>query len=123
MPCKIIQSPSEGLREKRSEREAEERKQRMRESQRREREAIESRRLASLEQQWEWFKAGMQQAQRAQQQQAALRYRQQLMDEIGALIRPRQPLEPMVIYVEEGTGRLGYSDFDPSLMARPLSWW
>jgi hypothetical protein len=33
-------------------------------------------------------------------------------------------LEPQVIYVEpeQGTGRLGYSDFDPALMAQPLRW-
>jgi hypothetical protein len=33
--------------------------------------------------------------------------------------------EPEVIYVEaeQGTGRLGYSDFDVRLMAQPLRWW
>jgi hypothetical protein len=66
------------------------------------------------------FKLGMQAAQRQQQQQASLRYRQQLIDEIGRTIRPPQPPEPTVIY---WTGRLGYRDFDPALMAQPLRWW
>jgi hypothetical protein len=45
----------------------------------------------------EWFKLGMQQAQQAQQRQAVLRFRQQLIDEIGKLMRPPQPPEPTVI--------------------------
>jgi hypothetical protein len=65
----------------------------------------------------------MQAAQRQQQQQASLRYRQQSIDEIGQLIRPPPPQEPTVIYVEEGTDRLGYRDFNPALMTQAHRWW
>jgi hypothetical protein len=51
-----------------------------------------------------------------------LRYRQELLDEIGQLVRAPQPQEPEIIVVEEGTGRFGYSDFNPALMTRAL-WW
>ena len=40
-------------------------------------------------------------------------HRQQLMDEIYALIHPPRPSAPDIIVLEQGTGRLGYSDFDP----------
>jgi hypothetical protein len=43
------------------------------------------------------------------------------MDEIHALIHPPQPSAPEIIVLEQGTGRLGYSDFDPALTARPAS--
>jgi hypothetical protein len=77
--------------------------------------APDSRRLAALEREWEWFKLGMQQAQHRQQQQAALRYRQQLIDEIGKLIGPPQPQEPEVIYLEERGPDLLFTEAHP--------WW
>jgi hypothetical protein len=39
---------------------------------------------------------------------------------------PTPEPEPDVIYLSEdecGTARLGHSDFNPRLMARPQSWW
>jgi hypothetical protein len=86
----------------------------MQESQRLEREAIQSRRLASLESEWATFKAAASAAIRQNQAQAEAQRRQQFMDEIHALIHPPQPPEPTVIYVEEGTDRLGYRDFHPA---------
>jgi hypothetical protein len=112
-----------------------ERRQREREAQERERVAklteprpqqqdLHSQRLAALESEWQMFKAAANGAIRQQQQQAAQRALDQTMAELSALIRPPQPPEPTVIYaVEEGTGRLGYSDFNPQLMLRPLGWW
>jgi hypothetical protein len=120
MPCRITERSGEAWQKERA---AKEREQRQQETRHREVEAAHRRRLAAIEQEWHFFKLGMQQAQREQQQQAELRHRQQLMDEISALIRPPQPQEPTLIYVEEGTGRLGHSDCDPALMARPLRWW
>jgi hypothetical protein len=54
----------------------------------------------------------------------AYQQRQTLMNELEAAINPPPPPEPEIIYVEaeQGTGRLGYADFDPRLMARPLRW-
>jgi hypothetical protein len=89
----------------------------------REQEVTHRRRLGAIEQEWTFFKLGMQQARRQQGLQAALHARQQIIDEIGALIRPPQPQEPEIIVVEEGTDRLGYSDFDPALMTRTHRWW
>jgi broad specificity phosphatase PhoE len=68
----------------------------------REQEATHRRRLAAIEQEWEWFKAGMQQAQRAQQQQAAMSARQQLIDALHAHNSPPQAPEPEVIVIEHG---------------------
>jgi hypothetical protein len=95
MPCRIIERPSDALREKHAAAEArqrEERKQRMQEAQRLEREAIESRRLASLEHEWSAFKAAANAAIQQQQQMAQQRALDQTMAEIGALIRPPAPL-------------------------------
>jgi hypothetical protein len=38
---------------------------------------------------------------------------------------PPPPPEPEVIYIEaeQGTGRLGYRDFDAKLFSQPLRWW
>jgi hypothetical protein len=90
------------------------RDRRLQEMQHREQEAQHRRRLAALESEWQMFKAAANAAIRQNQAQAAAQHRQQLMDEIHALIHPPHPQEPAVIVVEEGTGRLGYSDFDPT---------
>jgi hypothetical protein len=78
---------------------------------------------SAMEQEWAWFKRGMQQARRQQELQADLRARQEIIDGLGRMINPPQPQEPEIIVVEQGTGRLGYSDFDPALMAKPHRWW
>jgi hypothetical protein len=62
---------------------------------------------------------------RAAQQRAA--YFDDLQAHVDQLIRTSAPAlepEPQVVYVseEEGTGRLGYSDFNPKLMANALRW-
>jgi hypothetical protein len=59
------------------------------------------------------FKAAANAAIRQNQAQAEAQHRQQLMDEIHALIHPPQPSAPEIIVLQQGTGRLGYSDFDP----------
>jgi hypothetical protein len=43
---------------------------------------------------------------------------------IGYNANPPPPVEPQIIYIEaeQGTPRLGHTDFDPLLMARPLRW-
>jgi hypothetical protein len=75
--------------------------------------ALHNRRRSAMEQEWEFFKLGMQQGQIQQQQQAALRYRQQLIDEIGRIIRPLQ--EPEIIVVEERTESARTPRFQPRL--------
>jgi hypothetical protein len=93
--------------------------------QRREQDGRERQRLAALEREWASLKAGVQHAQRDQQRQAVLQYRAQLLDDIGRLIRPPQPqpVEQPYLASEEGTAQLGYVDFNPALMSRPLRWW
>ena len=81
-------------------------------------------RLAALEREWAAFKSGVEQAQRDAQRQAAFRYRAQLLDELGQLIRPPSPSpvpQPYLI-ATEGTAQLGYVDFNAELMSRPLRW-
>jgi hypothetical protein len=77
-----------------------------------------------LESEWASFKSGVEQAQQEQQRKAALQRRQQLFDELGALIRPPQPqpVQPIYYLPSEGTGQLGYVDFDAKLMSAPLRW-
>lgn len=43
----------------------------------------------------------------------------------GYNANPPPPVEPQIIYIEaeQGTPRLGHTDFDPLLMAQPLRWW
>jgi hypothetical protein len=58
--------------------------------------------------------------------QTLLQQRAQVIAELDQHFNPPPPApEPEVIYIEaeQGTGRLGYSDFDPSLMTQPHRWW
>jgi hypothetical protein len=43
----------------------------------------------------------------------------------GYNANPPPPVEPQIICIEaeQGTPRLGHTDFDPLLMAQPLRWW
>ena len=56
--------------------------------QRREQDARERQRLAALEREWRTFKTGVVQAQQEHQRKAAFQHRQQLLDELGQIIRP-----------------------------------
>jgi hypothetical protein len=83
-------------------------------------------RLAKLELELAQFGAQVTQARRVQMQQALMENRAQIIADIERhLMNPPTPPEPTIIYVEadQGTGRLGHSDFDPRLMAQPLRWW
>jgi hypothetical protein len=63
---------------------------------------------------------------RAQVRQILLRQRAQVIAELDQHFNPPPPSsESEIIYIEaeQGTGRLGHSDFDPRLMAQPLRWW
>jgi hypothetical protein len=108
---------------------AEHRRQEMRaqreHEQRREQDARERQRLAALEREWRTFKTGVAQAQQEQQRRAALQRRAQLLDEFSLLVRPPQPQPAEQIYYlpSEGTAQLGFVDFNPELMSRPLRWW
>jgi hypothetical protein len=45
------------------------------------------------------------------------------VDQMIAATRPPSEPEQVVYAIEEqGTGRLGYSDFNPRLMAQPMRW-
>jgi hypothetical protein len=57
--------------------------------------------------------------------QTLLQQRAQTIADLERHFNPPPPAEPEIIYVEaeQGTGRLGHSDFDPRLMAQPLRWW
>jgi hypothetical protein len=101
MPCRIIQKPSEALREKREAKErervaaeAEQRKQSMQESHRRERELINDRRIAALEAQADALREGYRQARRQQAWQSAI-------DAFGTWLRPPPPPpEPEIVVIE-----------------------
>jgi hypothetical protein len=70
----------------------------------------------------EWWQSNVEHAARNA---FARQRRNALMAELEATINPPLPApEPEVIYVEpeEGTGRLGYSDFSPELMKQPVRW-
>ena len=117
MPCRISDRQ---LREFRLIREAEQ--QKARQQQTRER-VSEGHRLAAIERKWASFKAGVAQAQRQQQREAYFQDLQRTIDGLGRMVNP-PPSEPYTPPSEEtGTGRLGYSDFDPALMVQPLRWW
>src|SRR5262249_27338323 len=78
----------------------------------------ESERVARLELGWpELSRAGVQ-AQQIQVSQALLQNHARVMAEIETYFRPpAPPPEPDIMYVEaeQGSARLGYSDFDPKL--------
>jgi hypothetical protein len=62
-------------------------------------------------------------------QRAYLQHFDGVLNEVSKYFNPPAPVpepDPDVIYVsedEQGTGRLGHSDFNPRLMARPHRWW
>jgi hypothetical protein len=52
--------------------------------------------------------------------QAQAQQRWRLIEDIGRLMQPKEEAYVVETYEEEGTGRLRYSDFDPTLMGRPI---
>jgi hypothetical protein len=84
--------------------------------------ALHNRRRSAMEQEWSFSSWECSRLSFSSNSRRALRYRQQLIDEIGKLIRPPQPQEPGIMVVEEGTDRLGYRDFNPALMTRAHRW-
>jgi hypothetical protein len=86
--------------------------------------ARDNQRLAALENEWAGFKAGVKQAQREHQRQVHFQELQQMVDDLGRTFNPPPPVEqPPYVPPSEGTGRLGYSDFNPALMSQPMRWW
>jgi hypothetical protein len=103
---------------------AEQVKQRRQNMQRRgEPAARDNQRLAALENEWAGFKAEVARAQREHQRQVYFQELQQLVDGLGRMANPPPPVEQPYAPPSEGTGRLGYSDFDPALMCQPARWW
>jgi hypothetical protein len=88
--------------EKERARVAEEAEQRRQETRRREQEAINSRRLASLESEWATFKAAANAAVQQQQQTARQRALEKTFEEISLLIRG--PKEPEIIVIDGDSG-------------------
>jgi len=68
-----------------------------------------------------WFAARVQAERQRAEHFAGL---QQIVDDLNRAANPPPPIEqPDTPPFEEGTGRLGYSDFNPALMSQPLRWW
>jgi hypothetical protein len=103
---------------------AEEAKAAMAAQQQRNQEAAERRQLSQLQHEWATFKFHAAQAQREQQREAAYQEMQQSLENLSRMINP--PPEPEPPYIsppdEQGTPRLGYSDFNPELMKQPQRW-
>jgi hypothetical protein len=108
---------------------AEHRRQEMRQQreheQRREQDARERQRLAALERELHAIKAAAAQAEQEHQRQTTVRYRAQLFEELGQLIRPPQPqpVQPIYYLPSEGTAQLGFVDFNADLLSTPQRWW
>jgi hypothetical protein len=84
----------------------------------------DNQRLAALENEWASFKAGVKRVQREQQREAYFQDLQRMVDDLGRTFNPPPLVEqPYVPPPSEGTGRLGYSDFNPALMVQPSRWW
>jgi hypothetical protein len=107
---------------------AEQAEQRRAQERQREREAAERREQSRLvEQIQQQRRQELQlavQVQLEQRREAHFRDLQQIVDGLVHATNPPPPVEePDAPSVEEGTGRLGHSDFNPALMAQPMRWW
>jgi hypothetical protein len=63
------------------------------------------------------------QVQLEQRREAHFRDLQRIVDDLNRSANPSPAEQPDTPPFEEGTGRLGYSDFNPRLMAQPIRWW
>jgi acyl-CoA reductase-like NAD-dependent aldehyde dehydrogenase len=63
------------------------------------------------------------QVQLEQRREAHFRDLQRIVDDLNRAANPPPAEQPDTPPFEEGTGRLGYSDFNPRLMTQPVGWW
>jgi hypothetical protein len=120
MPCRITPHQEKLWRERQA---TEQRQQERSRDRQREQQTRDNERLARLEKQWAQFGQQVRQAQREQQREAYFQDLQRMVDDLTRTVNPPPPVEQPYMPPSEGTGRLGFSDFNPALMAQPLSWW
>ena len=108
----------------------EEQRRRIAQARRRNQEERESARMARLEAEWKQFGAQVSMARRQQMNAAFWQHYEETFSEIKNYFCPPPPPAPEpeaeIVYLsedEQGSARLGYSDFNPRLMARPQRWW
>jgi hypothetical protein len=83
-------------------------------------------RLARLESQYAASRRVAVAAAQQQRHEAFWQERSRALDELVAMTMPPRPgVEPAqsVEPYDQGSGQLGFSDFDPALMADPARWW
>jgi hypothetical protein len=106
--AKLAEEKEEDRRREKS-RQSEQEEQRRKMQRQHERDASERQRLAALEREWTGFKARAAQAQHEQRREAYFNDLQQTIDNLGRMINPPAPPEPIYVEVEPeetGGGRL-----------------
>src|SRR5262249_53727417 len=102
----------------------EEQRRRVARERRRDEDQREAQRLAAIERDWNLFKSGVEQVQRANMHRAFMQHLDDTFNELDAYFNPPAPSapEPEIVYVEpsEGSNRLGTPDFNPKLFASPM---